>query len=264
LREAANRRTMASTDSTSGSPAAMHRVLLLEDDPATRERLAGIVRTSPALTLAAACGDLKSALAWLAAHEPPQVLLVDLQLPDGSGVDLIRAARRIAPAAEAMVISVFGDEAHVVTAIEAGATGYLLKDAGAEEIATAITRLLAGEAPISSAIARHLLRRFRALPSALPSAAPGMAAGSAGATPGAKPAPPGSHGPLSPLTPREGEVLALIAKGLSYQRIADTLTMSPNTVTSHIKQIYRKLAVNSRGEAVFEAQQLGLLPTPRT
>ncbi|MCW5634151.1 MAG: response regulator transcription factor [Rubrivivax sp.] len=215
----------------------MHRVLLLEDDPATRERLAGIVTASPGLALAGAFGDLKSALAWLAAHEPPQVLLVDLQLPDGSGIDLIRAARRIAPEAEAMVISVFGDEAHVVAAIEAGATGYLLKDAGADEIALAIARLLAGESPISSAIARHLLRRFRATPAAAAAA----------------PAVP------SPLTPREGEVLQLIAKGLSYQRIAEALAMSPNTVTTHIKQIYRKLAVNSRGEAVFEAQQMGLL-----
>ncbi len=217
----------------------MHTVLLLEDDPATRERLAGIVQASPGLALAGAFGDLKSALAWLAAHEPPRVLLVDLQLPDGNGVDLIRAAQRLAPQAEAMVISVFGDEAHVVAAIEAGATGYLLKDASADEIAQAITRLLAGEAPISSAIARHLLRRFRATPAA---PAPAVA---------------------SPLTTREGEVLQLIAKGLSYQRIAEALAMSPHTVTTHIKQIYRKLAVNSRGEAVFEAQQLGLLPTPR-
>lgn len=216
---------------------AMHQVLLLEDDPATRERLAGIVAAGPGLALAATFGDLKSALAWLASHEPPQVLLVDLQLPDGSGIDLIRAARRLAPLAESMVISVFGDEAHVVGAIEAGATGYLLKDASGDEIAMAITRLLAGESPISSAIARHLLRRFRAVP-------------------GAAPAPPVA----SPLTPREAEVLQLIAKGLSYQRIAQTLGMSPHTVTSHIKQIYRKLAVNSRGEAVFEAQQLGLLP----
>jgi len=218
----------------------MARVLLLEDDPATRERLAGIVRGSAGLELAAAFGDLKSALAWLAAHEPPQVLLVDLQLPDGSGIDLIRAARRIAPAAEAMVISVFGDEAHVVTAIEAGATGYLLKDASGDEIAMAIARLLAGEAPISSAIARHLLRRFRSAPAPTPTV-PAAA---------------------SPLTPREGEVLQLIAKGLSYQRIAEALAMSPNTVTTHIKQIYRKLAVNSRGEAVFEAQQMGLLQPP--
>ena len=221
----------------------MHSVLLLEDDPITRERLAGIVQAAPGLTLAAALADVRSALAWLGAHAPPAVLLADLQLPDGSGIDVIRWLRAHAPASEAMVISVFGDEAHVVAAIEAGATGYLLKDATADEIAQAITRLLAGESPISSAIARHLLRRFQPAP------------GVKGAPPATAPAP-------SPLTPRETEVLQLIAKGLSYQRIADTLAMSPHTVTTHIKQIYRKLAVNSRGEAVFEAMQLGWLPPP--
>lgn len=217
----------------------MVTVLLLEDDPATRERLAGIVADAPGLELAAAFGELRLALAWLAAHPPPQVLLVDLQLPDGSGIELIRAARRIAPQSESMVISVFGDEAHVVSAIEAGATGYLLKDASADEIVAAIARLRAGESPISSAIARHLLKRFRVADA------------------------PADASQVSPLTPRENEVLQLIAKGLSYQRIADTLGMSPHTVTTHIKQIYRKLAVNSRGEAVFEAMQLGLLPPTR-
>ena len=219
----------------------MQSVLLLEDDPVTSERLAGIVEAAAGLHLAAAVGDVRSALAWLGAHAPPAVLLADLQLPDGSGIDVIRWLRANAPASEAMVISVFGDEAHVVAAIEAGATGYLLKDASADEIAQAVTRLLAGESPISSAIARHLLRRFRPGPGA-----PLAAAAAA----------------RSPLTPRETEVLTLIAKGLSYQRIADTLTMSPHTVTTHIKQIYRKLAVNSRGEAVFEAMQLGWLPPP--
>jgi DNA-binding NarL/FixJ family response regulator len=213
----------------------MPTVALLEDDPATRERLAGIVREAEGLALLGAFGDLRSAQAWLAAHDAPQVMLVDLQLPDGSGIELIRRLRREAPQTESMVISVFGDEAHVVAAIEAGATGYLLKDAGADEIVQAIVRLLAGESPISSAIARHLLRRFQPVPAAAPA---------------------------SPLTPREREVLQLIAKGLSYSRIAEALTMSPNTVTSHIKQIYRKLAVNSRGEAVFEALQLGLLKPP--
>lgn len=215
----------------------MHTVLLLEDDPATRERLAGIVDAAADLALVAAFGDVRSTLEWLAAHPPPQVLLADLELPDGSGIDVIRHLRRVAPVTEAMVISVFGDEAHVVAAIEAGATGYLLKDAAADEIRDAILRLVAGESPISSAIARHLLRRCRQADApAAPSAVP--------------------------LTAREREVLQLIAKGLSYGRIADALGMSPHTVTSHIKQIYRKLAVNSRGEAVFEALQLGLLRPP--
>jgi DNA-binding NarL/FixJ family response regulator len=224
----------------------MHSVLLLEDDPITRERLAGIVRQAPGLHLAAAMADVRSAMAWLAAHAPPAVLLADLQLPDGSGIDVIRALRARAPASEAMVISVFGDEPHVVAAIEAGATGYLLKDASAEEIGQAIVRLIAGESPISSAIARHLLRRFQPAPAARSDVQ---------AAPAPLPA---------PLTPREREVLQLIAKGLSYQRIAETLAMSPHTVTTHIKQIYRKLAVNSRGEAVFEAMQLGLLSPPRS
>lgn len=215
----------------------MHTVLLLEDDPVTRDRLAGIVAAAPGLTLAAALPDVRSALAWLAAHEPPQVLLADLQLPDGSGIDVIGRLRRDAPASEAMVISVFGDEGHVVAAIEAGATGYLLKDASADEIVQGIGRLIAGESPTSSAIARHLLRRFQP-PTVAPACAP----------------------VASPLTPREREVLQLIAKGLSYQHIAQALQMSPHTVTTHIKQIYRKLEVHSRGEAVFEAQQLGLLP----
>jgi len=214
-----------------------HTVLLLEDDPATRERLQGIVLSAQGLQLLAALGDVRSTIEWLAQHEPPNVLLTDLQLPDGSGIEVIRHLRRVSPRTECMVISVFGDEAHVVAAIEAGATGYLLKDAEASEICQAILRLVAGESPISSAIARHLLRRFQPLPE------PATA---------------------STLTPREREVLQLIAKGLSYQRIAEALAMSPNTVTSHIKQIYRKLAVNSRGEAVFEAQQLGWLNTPRS
>lgn len=214
-----------------------HTVLLLEDDPATRERLQGIVCSAEGLQLLAAFGDVQSTLAWLAQNPAPQVLLSDLQLPDGSGIEVIRHLRRVSPQTESMVISVFGDEAHVVAAIEAGATGYLLKDADADEIRSAILRLVAGESPISSAIARHLLRRFQPQPEPAATA--------------------------SSLTPREREVLQLIAKGLSYNRIAEALQMSPNTVTSHIKQIYRKLAVNSRGEAVFEAQQLGWLNAPR-
>jgi DNA-binding NarL/FixJ family response regulator len=218
----------------------MHGVLLVEDDPATRERLAASVRQVEGLELLAALGDCASALQWLASSPAPRVLLVDLELPDGSGIDIIRAARAQAPSADAMVISVFGDEAHVVAAIEAGATGYLLKDALPDEIGESIMKLVAGESPISSAIARHLLRRFQP--------APATAAGTAAAP----------H-----LTPREHDVLRLIAKGLSYARMAETLGMSANTITSHIKQIYRKLEVRSRGEAVFEALHLGLVDPPQ-
>lgn len=219
-----------------GHTAPMYGVLIVEDEPATRERLAGIVRATDGLELAAEVGDRAAALALLA--QPgfaPRVALVDLALPDGSGIDVIGALRRTHPAADAMVISVFGDEAHVIGAIEAGATGYLLKDADAAAVGAAILRLIAGESPISASIARHLLKRFQAPP---------------------------AHDPAPHLTAREREVLQLIAKGLSYARIADSLGMSVNTVPSYVKQIYRKLQVNSRGEAVFEALALGLIKPP--
>jgi DNA-binding NarL/FixJ family response regulator len=212
------------------------RVLVIEDDAPTRERLAEIIEQADGLELSGSAGDCASARAALERRPHPQVLLVDLGLPDGSGVDLIRESRRLPQPPEAMVISVFGDERHVVSAIEAGATGYLLKDAPAERIVTAISELLRGGSPISAGIARHLLRRFQ------------------------QPAAPAAgDGGLPELTPREMEVLLLVGKGFSYAEIAATLEVSTHTVTSHIKHIYRKLEVRSRGEAVFEAMQRGLL-----
>jgi DNA-binding NarL/FixJ family response regulator len=212
------------------------RVLVIEDDHPTRERLGEIIEQADGLELAGCAADCAAARAELARTPPPQVMLVDLGLPDGSGIDLIRESRRLPEPPEAMVISVFGDERHVVNAIEAGATGYLLKDASAERIVASIADLLQGGSPISAGIARHLLRRFQQPPAA----ASGVE-------------------DLPELTPREMEVLLLVGKGFSYAEIAATLGVSAHTVTSHIKHIYRKLEVRSRGEAVFEAMQRGLL-----
>ena len=166
----------------------------------------------------------------------PDVLLTDLGLPDSHGIDLIRTARIKNEQIEIMVISVFGDEKNVVSAIEAGATGYLLKDGDSEYIGDSIIDLISGGSPISPSIARHLLKRFKTSKQekATDQTAPS-------------------------LTKREMEVLKAVAKGLTYIEIADLLSMSPNTVTSHIKHIYRKLEVRSRSEAVFEAVQLGLI-----
>jgi DNA-binding NarL/FixJ family response regulator len=216
-----------------------HRVLIVEDQPETRERLARIIAATPGLELAAALPDFAAGRARLAAAPPPMVMLVDLGLPDGDGLELIRMSRLLDPQPEVMVISVFGDEQHVLAAIEAGATGYLLKDSPAEEIGNAVLRLIDGESPISSSIARHLLRRLQ----------PGESRPSTADVPR--------------LTQREAEVLRLVAKGFSYAEIAGALGMSAHTVTSHIKHIYRKLEVRSRGEAVFEAMQLGILDAPR-
>lgn len=213
-----------------------HSVVVVEDDADTRERLAGAVTAVASLSLAGDCGNLADARAILR-ERAPDVLLVDLGLPDGSGLDLIRETARRAPATHIMVITVFGDETHVVDAIEAGATGYLLKDASSREIEKAILDLVAGGAPISPAVASHLLKRFKPAPAA---------------------------GCEALLSERELDVLRLIARGQTYGEISQNLGIAVNTVGTHTKQIYRKLAVNSRGEAVFQAQRRGLLPgTPR-
>ena len=215
-----------------------HSVLLVEDQDHTRERLARVIEGHPQLTLLAAVGTFAEAQEQLA-KQPPRVLLTDLGLPDGNGIDLIRTAQANHPETDCMVITVFGDEKHVIGAIEAGASGYLLKDGSADYIGQSIMQMLNGGSPISASIARYLLKRFQAPPAANPS----------------EPTP--ADAPK--LTEREQEVLKLIAKGFAYGEIADMLHLSVHTVTSHIKQIYRKLAVRSRGEAVYEAMQLGLL-----
>lgn len=217
-----------------GSESNRYSVLLVEDDENTRERLRRIIDGHDQLSVVAAVATCAAARAAFQAG-PPSVLLVDLDLPDGNGTDLIREFKQIQPAIEAMVITVFGDEQHVVAAIEAGASGYLLKDGSSDYIGESIMQLLAGGSPISAGIARYLLKRFQ-------------------------PVEPRPDSDL--LTAREREVLELVAKGFSYNEIGDVLGMSVHTVTSHIKHIYRKLAVRSRGEAVFEAMQRGLIKPP--
>jgi len=215
---------------------ASNSVLLVEDQDHTRERIAHVIAGHPQLTLLAAVGNCAAALDALAEHTP-RVLLTDLGLPDGNGIDLIREVQSKHPTTDCMVITVFGDEKHVIGAIEAGASGYLLKDGSADYIGQSIMQMLNGGSPISASIARYLLKRFQ--------------------TPPVATVDPATTVPK--LTEREQEVLKLIAKGFAYGEIADMLHLSVHTVTSHIKQIYRKLAVRSRGEAVYEAMQLGLL-----
>jgi DNA-binding NarL/FixJ family response regulator len=214
-----------------------HSVLLVEDDEATRARLARAIETRPELRLSGVAASCREAIAALE-REAPDVLLTDLGLPDGSGIDVIREVRRRGWATESMAITVFGDEQHVLAAIEAGATGYLLKDGSSDYVTASILQLLAGGSPISPPIARHLLTRFR-------DEAP------APETPEREPVPS--------LTEREREVLLYLVKGFTAPEIGRFLDISGHTVASHVKNIYRKLEVRSRGEAVYEAMQLGLV-----
>lgn len=213
-----------------------YTVLLVEDHPETRERLANAINTHGRLQLIGAAENFAQANQALDGHIP-DVMLTDLGLPDGSGLDLINRVAAMGGKTEIMVITVFGDEKHVLSAIEAGASGYLLKDGTADYIGESIMQMLNGESPVSPAIARHLLKRFRTLQS--PAAV--------------------NDADLPKLTPREGEILQYVAKGFSFTEVAKLLNVSSHTVTHHIKNIYKKLAVCSRAEAVYEAMQLGLV-----
>jgi len=211
--------------------ATRHRVLLVEDEEATRNYLADAIDRHAGLELQAACADLATARQAIATSIP-DVLVTDLALPDGDGVSLVREVKQRSPACECMVISVFGTESRVLGAIEAGATGYLLKDESNERIGEAIMSLLDGGSPMSPAIARHLLDRVHT--------------------------PPRGSSEIS-LTVREIDVLSGLAKGYTYVELANQMAISTHTIGTHVKNIYRKLEVCSRAEAVFEAVQLGLI-----
>lgn len=212
------------------------RVLLLEDDKPLRERFARILEAWPGGELVAACANLSQAMETLRAKEV-DLLMADLRLPDGYGTEAIRLLRTIRPSADAMVISVLADDRTVIDAIEAGAVGYLLKDADSIELVDAIEELRAGRSPISSSIARVLVRRMNV----------------------SAPSAPESTESDASLTPRETEILWGIAKGFTYAELAERLGISRHTVPVHIKNIYRKLAANNRSEAVFEASRRGLI-----
>ncbi|MDK3025355.1 response regulator transcription factor [Cupriavidus taiwanensis] len=215
------------------------RVLIVEDDPLALRRLVQAVDLhAPDAAVSGSAATVAEALAWLA-QQQPDVLLCDLGLPDGSGIDVIRATRQRHPACDCMVVTVFGDDQHVLASIEAGAIGYLLKDETTDRIAASIGELRAGGSPMSPLIARQVVNRLRGAP-------PEAAARNAG--PGAV-----------VLSVRENEILDLISRGYTYAETARYLGLSVHTVQSHIKNIYGKLAVRSRGEAVFEAAKLGLL-----
>jgi DNA-binding NarL/FixJ family response regulator len=222
-------------------------VLIVEDEPEFLQRFSEAVHADPGLQLIAGVTTGRAGLALLDA-QPPDVLLVDLGLPDISGIELIRHAARHLPQCDVIVVTMFADDAHVLGSIEAGATGYLLKDAQATRIAAAIHEARAGGSPISPSIARRVLAAFRVAPQA---AAPAPAP-----TPSTPTPPPAEP---SPLSERETEILRLVAKGFSFDAVGELLGISPHTVVTHVKKIYRKLAVHSRGEAVYEASQMGLL-----
>ena len=181
---------------------------------------------------------------------PAQVLLVDLGLPDGSGIELISASQTRWPGCITLVSTVFGDEAHVIRSLEAGATGYLLKDQSGERLVDEIRMALAGGSPISPLIARQLLNRFGlSRPPAQGQPGPLTSATSPAAAANAPPR----------LSPREQRVLELITRGYSYEEIGQQMQVSRNTVLSFVRRIYIKLDVRTQLQAIDRARSHGLL-----
>lgn len=226
----------------------MWRVLVVEDDPKMRDFFAQSVSRCPDLVLVASAATVAEAKNWLNLHiNSVDVLLVDLGLPDGSGLDVIRHTAGTSPACESLVISMFGDEDNVLASIEAGALGYIHKDSAPADIAQTILEMKDGASPISPMIARKVLTKYAS--SRLPSTAMSRNNNVA-------------DQPCVVLSAREQEVLMDISLGYSYAEIARQKLVSVHTVQSHVKNLYAKLSVHSKLAAINEARRLGLLSHP--
>lgn len=212
-------------------------VLVVEDEPLLQHRLHGVLSAlgypADALLFAATLAQARSCLA----QQPMALVLVDLHLPDGDGRELIAQVRAEDPGVGILVVSAWSSEEAILGALRAGATGYVLKERDDMEVMLSIRSVLRGGAPIDPFIARRILELLPA------SAAPGAAS------------PP----PENSLSERENEILQLVASGLSNREIAEQLFLSRYTVESHVKRVYRKLAVSSRTGAVHEARSRGWL-----
>ena len=206
------------------------RIAMIEDEPAMAEKLKAAINASGDLVFAGHAATCAAGVE-LIDKGGYDVLLCDLGLPDGDGIDLIRRSVKLNSAVDVIVVTMFGEQRRVIECIKAGARGYLLKDLDGAQCVAAIHEMLKGGSPISPAIARHLLQLIR------PDQAPNSDA----------------------LSERELDVLNVLARGFSKRESADMLGLSVNTVNTHVKSIYRKLAVNSRAEAVYEATHQGII-----
>lgn len=233
-----------------------YRLLLCEDTPELLADYVGLLHAHERMEVVAAVANGTEAIACLA-REPIDVLVIDLGLPDVSGLEVISVMRRLQPACEALVVTVFGDESSVVQAIARGATGYVLKRELAFNLVRRIEELLEGGSPITPAVARLLLNSINTIQhkdtadvtDELARAATAIHAADASE----------SESTDARLSEREIEVLRLVAKGFSVQEVGDMLSLSGNTVKTYVRRIYKKLSVNSRTEAVYEARIMGIL-----
>ncbi len=220
-------------------------VLVVDDQTVVREGLVLVLGLLSDIEVVGSAGDGYEAVAMVAEHGP-DVVLMDLRMPRCSGVEAIQLLRDRGLLARVIVLTTYADDQSVLGALRAGARGYLTKDAGPAEIQKAIHQVMADHAVLDPAVQHHLVDAIAATPATTPESTP----------PAGRPAPPGG------LTPREVEVLELIAAGLSNQEIAGRLVVTEATVKSHINHLLAKINARDRAHAVTYAYQHGLLPAP--
>ena len=201
-------------------------VAIVEDDTGIREMLARVVQRAAGLHFTKAFSDAETALAELPSIAP-NVVIMDIQLPGIDGIECTRRIKETVIGTQILVFTVFGDSDQVFKALEAGASGYLLKRTPRSEMVEAIKAVWEGGAPMSGEVARKVVESFRKTV-------------------------PTNASEMEQLTPREEEVLALLARGYITKEIADYLSISFDTVRFHLKHIYHKLHVRSRSEALIK------------
>jgi DNA-binding NarL/FixJ family response regulator len=225
------------------------KVAIVEDDSVFRSAVVAMVGEQSDMQMRGVAICQTSGLALLA-QPPADVLLVDLGLPGGSGLEVIKQARLHWPLCDVMVISVFGDKAHILAAITAGALGYLLKDMSPEQLSQEIRTMHQGGSAISPAIARELLSHLSSARASSPM--PGTLHPASPAQLAITPSPQSEA-----LTEREHEILVMANKGCSYEEVARMLGISIHTVRTHVKRSYAKLQVNSKTQAIYELRRMG-------
>jgi DNA-binding NarL/FixJ family response regulator len=219
------------------------RVLLADDQRVVREGLGTLLGLLDGIELVGTAADGEEAVALAAEHDP-DVVLMDLRMPRVDGIEAIRRLTERGDRPRTIALTTYADDASVLGALRAGARGYLTKDAGAEQIRAAVEAVHRGEAALDPAVQHHVVAALSE-----PSAAPAAPA----ASPDEPDLPDG-------LTPREAEVLALIAGGLTNAEIAERLVVSAATVKSHVNHIFAKAGVHDRAQAVHYAYRHGLVP----
>jgi DNA-binding NarL/FixJ family response regulator len=228
------------------------RVLIADDQRVVRDGLTMLVGLIDGVEVVGAAGDGAEAVRLAEAHHP-DVVLMDLRMPGVDGIAATADLRERVPAARVLVLTTYAEQDAIVPALQAGALGYLTKDASAEQIETAIRAVHAGQTHLDPAVQERLVAAIISQPQALDPGAP----------PGAGPAGPGGQQPPDGLTAREAEVLTLLAAGLSNTEIAQRLYLSHATVKTHINRIFAKTGARDRAQAVRYAYQHGLAsPAP--